>query len=74
MDFTTFWVLHFAHVTEPLYKLMKKGKKFIWNQEQDEAIEKLKEFLKSPSILRHVDYQCGRLVIITVDASSIAIG
>lgn len=72
--FYQIWVPHFAHVADPLYKLLRKGIKFKWGQEQELAMEGLKEILKSPPILRQVDYDCGRPVIVTVDTSPIATG
>ena len=65
---------HFAHISEPLYKLLRKGKRFIWKDEQEIAMKNLKKTLSSPPVLRQVDYQCGRPVVITVDTSPIAIG
>ena len=37
-------------------------------------MKNLKEILKLPSILRQVDYDCDRPVVVTVDTSPIAIG
>jgi hypothetical protein len=37
-------------------------------------MEGLKEILKSPPVLRQVEYDSGRPVIVTVDISPIAIG
>jgi hypothetical protein len=37
-------------------------------------MEGLKEILKSPPVLRQVEYDSGRPVILTVDTSPIAIG
>ena len=72
--FYQIWVPHFAHVADPLYKLLRKGTKFKWGHEQKLAMEGLKEILKSPPVLRQVDYDCGRPVIVTVDTSPIATG
>jgi len=72
--FYQIWVPHFAHISDPLYKLLRKGKKFIWGEEQVIAMENLKKILSSPPVLRQVDYECGRPVIVTVDTSPIAIG
>jgi hypothetical protein len=72
--FYQIWVPHFAHIAEPLYKLLRKGTKFRWEHNQELAMEGLKEILKSPPILRQVDYDCNRPVVVTVDTSPIAIG
>jgi len=37
-------------------------------------MRKLKEFLSSPPTLKKIDYECGRPIILIVDASSIGIG
>jgi hypothetical protein len=72
--FYQIWVPHFAHIAEPLYKLLRKGTKFRWEHNQELAMEGLKEILKSPPILRQVDYDCNRSVVVTIDTSPIAIG
>lgn len=72
--FYQIWVPHFAHLADPLYKLLRKGIKFKWGQEQELAMEGLKEILMSPPVLKQVEYNCGRPVVITVDTSPIAIG
>ena len=61
-------------MAEPLYKLLRKGTKFKWEKKQEVAMEGLKETLKSPLVLRQVEYDSGRPVIVTVDTSPIAIG
>ena len=72
--FYQIWIPHFAHMAEPLYKLLRKGTKFKWEKKQEVAMEGLKETLKSPPVLRQVEYDSGRPVIVTVDTSPIAIG
>ena len=72
--FYQIWIPHFAHIAEPLYNLLRKGTKFRWGQKEEIAMESLKEILKLPPILRHVNYDCDRPVIVTVDTSPIAIG
>lgn len=72
--FYQIWIPHFAHISEPLYKLLRKKNKFLWKHEQDLAMIELKRILESPSVLKQVDYTCGRPVIVTVDTSPIAIG
>jgi hypothetical protein len=50
--FYQIWILHFAYTAEPLYKLLRKGTKFKWEQKQEAAMEGLKEILKSLPVLR----------------------
>ncbi|KAL3699861.1 hypothetical protein R1sor_017883 [Riccia sorocarpa] len=66
-------VPHYAHIAEPLYALLKKGRRFVWTTEHHEAMEQLKEVLQSPPVLRRFDYTCGRSIILTVDTSPRAI-
>lgn len=68
------WIPHFAHVADPLYLLLRKGQKFQWRVEQSKSMKKLKKLLSSPPTLKKVDYDSGRPVVITVDASPIGIG
>ena len=72
--FYQIWIPHFAHISEALYKLLRKKSKFLWKHEQDLAMEELKKTLKSPPVLKQVEYESGRPVIVTVDTSPIAIG
>ena len=72
--FYQIWIPHFAHISEALYKLLRKKSKFLWKHEQDMAMEELKKILKSPPVLKQVEYNGGRPVIVTVDTSPIAIG
>ena len=72
--FYQIWIPHFAHISEPLYKLLRKRNKFVWQHEQDLAMMELQKILESPTVLKQVSYTCGRPVIVTVDTSPIAIG
>jgi len=72
--FYQIWIPHFAHISEPLYKLLRKRNKFLWQHEQNLAMMELKKILESPPVLKQVSYDCGRPVIVTVDTSPIAIG
>ena len=72
--FYQIWIPHFAHISEALYKLLRKKSKFLWKHEQDLAMEELKKILRSPQVLKQVEYNNGRPVIVTVDTSPIAIG
>ena len=72
--FYQIWIPHFAHISEALYKLLRKKSKFLWEHEQDLAMKELKKILRSPQVLKQVEYNSGRPVIVTVDTSPIAIG
>lgn len=72
--FYQIWIPHFAHLSEPLYRLLRKGTRYVWGETQKLAMQSLKDVLRSPLVLRQVNYGCGRPVIITVDTSPIATG
>jgi hypothetical protein len=72
--FYVIWIPHFATTAEPLYKLLRKDTIFAWEEEQDLAMETLKEALSSPPVPRPLVYGEGLLVILTVDASPFAAG
>ena len=55
------WLPHFAHVSDPLYQLLRKGTKFIWPNEHTQ-------------VLRQPNYNGGKPIIVTVDTSPIGIG
>ncbi|KAL3698249.1 hypothetical protein R1sor_012325 [Riccia sorocarpa] len=65
---------HYAHMAEPLYALLKKGKRFIWSLLHHDAMEKLKKVLQRPPVLRRLNYTCERPVVVTVDTSPKAVG
>ena len=68
------WIPHFAHVADPLYRLLRKGQRFQWEWEQSQAMRKLKKLLSSPPTLKKINYDSERPVVLTVDASPIGIG
>lgn len=66
---------NFAIHAEPLMQLIRKGKKFIWKEEQEEGFRKLKEALMKPPVLAHVTelYNPDNHVVLFLDASKKAI-
>jgi len=62
----------FSKIAKPLTKLIKKGEKFNWTAEQQNAFQSLKEKLISAPILNYPDFQ--REFLVTTDASDYAIG
>lgn len=67
------WIFYHAHIAKPFYWLLKKEKKFAWNEEQELTIDKLKVVLKLLLILTQVDYNYGRPMIVIIYISPIAI-
>jgi hypothetical protein len=72
--FFVIWIPHYAHISEPLYSLLRKNVRFCWGESQRKAMKHLKLALQNPPLLRPIDYECGRPVVITVDTSPIGIG
>ncbi|XP_058515914.1 uncharacterized protein LOC131479421, partial [Ochotona princeps] len=49
--FCRLWVPGFAEIAAPLYPLTKQGTKFLWESEQQEAFDRIKEaLLKAPAL------------------------
>ncbi|KAK3726335.1 hypothetical protein QZH41_008960, partial [Actinostola sp. cb2023] len=59
-------------VLEPLHKLLRKGEKWQWQEEQRTAFEKAKELLQSAELLVHFDPT--KELILASDASNYGIG
>ena len=68
------WIPHYAHLAEPLYGLLKKGRKFKWGAEHTKAFRKLKEKLMTTPALRKEVYKVETLVYVTVYTSPAGIG
>jgi hypothetical protein len=68
------WIPHYAHVAEPLYELLKKGRKFEWTAEHTESVRRVKEALTAAPALRKGVYGNGVPIFMTVDTSPTGIG
>ena len=66
------FILNFANIAKPLFKLVKKGVKFVWGKEQEESFNELKLKLASAPILVMPDFE--KQFIIRTDASFDGIG
>ena len=62
----------FADLAAPLYKLQKKGQKFIWEAEQQAAFEALKTAIGERALLHHPDWE--KPFHVHVDASDEGVG
>ena len=60
---------NFSVKAEPLTNLLKKGKKFLWNDECQNAFNRLKDILKSTPVLLAPDFD--KSFKLAVDASDI---
>ena len=66
------WIPHYAHIADPLYHLLRKGKKLEWKPEHTKAMKKLKKTLRRAEALKKPSYD--RSIIVTVDTSPTGIG
>jgi hypothetical protein len=65
-------VKNFASTAEPLYSLLRKDVKFVWNEEHKAAVEVLKDKLSNAPIVRFPDF--SKEFHIHTDASLKGIG
>ena len=63
---------HFAHIAACLTNMLKKGTKFVWDDDAEAAFLDLKSRLASRPILRPPDF--SRPFCVAVDASDVAVG
>lgn len=61
-----------ATILEPLHELLRKGRTWKWNREQQEAFEKAKQLLQSADLLVH--FNPDMKLILASDASNYGIG
>ena len=64
------WIPHYAHIAEPLYRLLKKGCKFEWSEEHTESVRKMKKALAAAPALRKAIYGKDIPIYVTVDKES----
>jgi hypothetical protein len=65
---------HYAHVAEPLYGLLKKGRKFEWTTDHTDSVRRMKEALTAAPALRKGVYGNRAPIFVTVDTSPTGIG
>ena len=63
---------NFSTIAEPLTALLKRGNKFYWSSECNDAFEKIRLILLSDPVLRAPDFQ--RQFKLFVDASDVGVG
>ena len=69
------WILDFAIVAAPLYRLLKNDVPFIWQDDQQRSMEALQKALTSAPALVAIDYSPeGGTIIVGVDASLVGWG
>lgn len=66
------FIPNFSKLTKPLTSLLKKDVPFVWNEEQQQALDACKDILTTAPILQYPDF--SRPFNLTTDASKYAIG
>ena len=72
VGFSARFIPDFATVAEPLRALTRKGEKFEWNEEEEQAFQTLKQKLAGESMLAYFDRDAHTRVI--ADASPVGLG
>ena len=72
VGFSARFIPDFATVAEPLRALIRKGEKFEWNEEEEQAFQTLKQKLAGASMLAYFDRDAHTRVI--ADASPVSLG
>ena len=72
IQFYSKFIPNIATITEPLYKLTRKGETWHWGQEQEKSFNHLKTKLTEDTVLVH--YDPSLLLGVSCDASSVGIG
>ena len=66
------FIRNFSDIISPISKLLRKGREFIWNDEQQNSFETLKSKLTSAPVLQYPNF--NNQFILTTDASGTALG
>ena len=72
VNFVSIFCLELQKLLKPIYDLTKKGRQFMWGEEQQKAFNKIKHRLQRPSVL-HLPDRLGRFQLYT-DTSKFATG
>lgn len=68
------FIRNFAAISRPLVRLTKKGVEFQFGDEEQKAMDELKELARNSPCIRALDYTSNQEVILAVDTSYIAVG
>ena len=72
--FYRIWIPHFAHISHPLYGLLRKNVRFVWREEHTRAMQELKTALLSPPVLCPLKYDGVHPIVLTIDSSPYGAG
>ena len=51
------FIMNFSKITKPLYKLLEKDSKFIWDVDCQKSFEELKAYLTTAPVVRALNWQ-----------------
>jgi hypothetical protein len=66
------FILNFSKISKPIIKLLKKGKKYVWSKDCEEAFKTLKKLLKTSLVLEEPDI--AKSFDVYYDASGTGLG
>lgn len=66
------FIPNFSTITAPLSEMTKKGRKFVWSIEAENALQAIKNILVSEPVLANADY--SKPFVIQTDASDLGMG
>jgi hypothetical protein len=63
------WIKNYSAIAQPLVNLTRKGTTFVWEEEQEQAMQALKDaIINSPSLIS-IDYSADCPVYLSIDSS-----
>jgi len=68
------WIPNYSKIVRPLTQLYHKDKDFIWEKEQQDAFDEIKNLITKAPALHPIDYTSDNPVILSVDSSRDAAG
>ncbi|CAG8603394.1 9585_t:CDS:2, partial [Acaulospora colombiana] len=68
------WIKDYSKIAKPLSRLTAKDADWEWGDEEQDAMDQLKELVTHAPCITPIDYRCGRTIILAVDSSKIAVG
>jgi len=68
------WIKDYSKIARPLLDLVKKHVHFVWDEECQLAMDRLKGLVANAPCLKPIDYNSDDTVVLSVDSSTIAVG
>jgi hypothetical protein len=72
--FMRIWIRNYSPLAQPLIDLTRKGAAFIWQEEQESAMQALKDAIITSPALISIDYSSDRPVFLSIDSSWRGVG